>query len=714
MSQHLRVDDLDTNGILTIWIDNPDSNVNILNQQLIPEFDALLNSVNSNSDCKGLVIASAKANCFVAGADITMLNTVQTAEGGAELASIGQKIMNALAAAPIPTVAAIHGDCLGGGLELALACNGRVASNAVRTKLALPEVMLGLLPGSGGTRRLPRLVGLAAALDMMLTGKNIRPQKALKMGLVDKVVPQNQLIEAAKLLVMDLQKGLHSKPKPKFSDRAKNIFLEGNPLGRGVIFREARKMIMKKTHGLYPAPLKIIEVLKADSDHAEATGFGELLITPESHGLRHLFHCITALKKDDGPNTEAVEPIPVTHVGMLGAGLMGGGIATVLVDKGLTVRLKDVAQSGLEHAYQYAQRYFDKALKRKRLNRAEHHARLVRLSGGLTYDGFAHADVVIEAVPENLSLKKAVIAELEDRSQAIIASNTSSLPISKIAEGSQRPDRVVGMHFFSPVEKMPLVEVIVTAETDPVVTKTVVGLGRTMGKHVIVVNDCAGFYTTRVLAPYMIEALFLLSEGYQIPDIDAAAQQLGFAVGPFTLMDEVGIDVGAKVTSIMKEYYSDHMDFPDLEATQKFIDEGRLGKKTSKGFYRYENGRSITKNGQKVVDADVYSHLPNDVGAQKASLSELGNRLLLALINEALRCFEEGVLRSAESGDLGAVFGIGFPPMKGGPFKAVDTIGAAYVLAQLQRLARTHGKRFKPASILVQYAESNTLFYASE
>ena len=367
-----------------------------------------------------------------------MLNTVQTAEGGAELAAMGQKVMNALASSSIPTVAAIHGDCLGGGLELALACKGRVATNAGRTKMALPEVMLGLLPGAGGTRRLPRLVGLATALDMMLTGKNIRPHKALKMGLVDKVVPQNQLIEAAKGLVLELKKGRQTKRKSNFSDRLKSAALEGNPIGRGVIFREARKMIMKKTHGLYPAPLKIIEVVKADTDQAEASGFGALLVTPESHGLRHLFHCITTLKKDDGPDTESVEALPVTHVGMLGAGLMGGGIATVLVDKGLTVRLKDVAQPGLEHAYEYAQRYFDKALKRKRLNRAEHQARLMRLSGGLDYDGFAHADVVIEAVPEHLNLKQKVISELESRSNGIIASNTSSLPISKIAEEGPR------------------------------------------------------------------------------------------------------------------------------------------------------------------------------------------------------------------------------------------------------------------------------------
>jgi 3-hydroxyacyl-CoA dehydrogenase / enoyl-CoA hydratase / 3-hydroxybutyryl-CoA epimerase len=707
-----RFDDPDENGIVVIWIDQPYSKVNVLNQSLIPEFEKLLKQFNERSDIEGLIIASGKENSFVAGADITMLNSVKTQEGGVDISSMGQKAMNDLASLGVPTVAAIHGDCLGGGLELALACRGRVASNSPKTKLALPEVMLGLLPGAGGTRRLPRLIGLTAALDMLLTGRNIRAEKAYKMGLVDDLVPVSQLISSAKKLVLALKKGKKAKGKAKpFSQKLQSFVLEQTPFGRKIVFSKAQKMIMSKTHGMYPAPLKIIDVLKADSDEAESRGFGALLVTSESIGLRHLFHCITTLKKEDGPGTADLESTSVQHVGMLGAGLMGGGIATVLADKGITVRLKDVTQDGLEHALDYAHRYFDKARRRKRYTRSGYEERMNRLSGGLEYDGLAHADVVIEAVPENIELKKKVLKDVEARSNCIFASNTSSLPISEIAEGAAHPEKVIGMHFFSPVEKMPLVEVIVTPQTSPIVTKTVVQLSRKMGKHVIVVNDCAGFYTTRILAPYMVEALFMLIEGHSILDIDLAAQRLGFAVGPITLMDEVGIDIGAKVTSVMKKYYSEHMEFPDSSATDAFIKEGRLGKKVSKGFYLYEKGKSVYANGSKVIDPTVLKHMPEGTVPQKANLEHMGQRLLLALINEASRCMEEGVLMSPESGDLGAVFGIGFPPMKGGPFKALDEMTTAKAVEELQSLAVKYGKRFKPADILVKMSEKEERFY---
>jgi 3-hydroxyacyl-CoA dehydrogenase / enoyl-CoA hydratase / 3-hydroxybutyryl-CoA epimerase len=647
----------DNDGVGVVWIDVPGKKVNTLSLALMPELERVFAEAAADSNLSALVIASAKAAGFIAGADIDDLNDVKTTERAVELSRDGQAAMARLADFGKPTVAAIHGDCLGGGLELALACTARIASASAKTKLALPEVMLGLLPGAGGTVRLPQLVGLQAALDMMLTGKNIRADKALKMGLVDRVVPASQLVDAARAFAKSLAAGAPARTKKKqtLQQATMEAMLEHNPVGRRVVLKQARKMVMSKTGGLYPAPLKILEVVAEGSFVAEAAGFGALLMTPESKGLRHLFHCITTLKKQNGPGTEGVAARDVTRVGMLGAGLMGAGIATVLADNGVSVRLKDLQHESIGKALDYARAVYGKAVKRKRYNKAGQLQRMGLLSGGVDFAGFANCEVVIEAVLEKLPLKQAMVAEIEQRTHkdAIFATNTSAIPITDIAAKAAHPERVIGMHFFSPVEKMPLVEVIVTAKTDPVVTATTVALARTMGKHVIVVRDCPGFYTTRVLAPYMIEATFAAIEGNPVDAIDEAAIRVGFPVGPITLMDEVGIDVGQKVLETMKHAYSGHMDFPPNDI-DRFVTDGRLGRKASRGFYVYEKGRSKTVKGKKVVDDAIYDHLPKGRSLLAPNHDEIGERLLLALVNEAVRCHGEGILLDAESGDLGA------------------------------------------------------------
>ena len=718
-TEQLRLEGPDANGIAIVWIDQPNSKVNVLNMETIPAFTSLLNKISSNTAIKGIVIASGKENGFIAGADISMLNTVTTVAEGVAISKQGQAAMNALAGFPIPVVAAIHGDCLGGGLELALACSARIASDSPKTKFALPEVMLGLLPGAGGTRRLPKLIGYPNALDMMLTGKNIRPDKALKMGLVDKVVPKIWLMDSAKKMVQDLiekRKPVKASAKTSTMESLTNWAIESIGPVQNFIFDKARQQVVKQSLGLYPAPLKILEVLKKDTDEAEAQGFGELLLTPESKGLRHLFHCITHLKKDDGDGTADVEPYNIGHVGILGAGLMGGGIGTVLVDKEITVRLKDINYEGIQAAVSYANKYFGTSVKRKRLSSAGMSERMNRMSGGLDFRGFSHADVVIEAVPEVLTLKQDMVKQVEAISakETVFATNTSSLPITEIAQFAQYPERVIGMHFFSPVEKMPLVEIIVTAKTDPKVTKTISTLARTMGKHVIVVNDCAGFYTTRALAPYLCEAIFMLLEGYNPHDIDQAAREAGFPVGPVTLLDEVGIDVGAKIISIMKQYYGDRMEFPDSSTIDAFIAEKRYGKKNNKGFYVYENGRSKMEKGKKVVDSTIYKHVSvkEEKMTNKQSRKLLAERLKMIFINEAVLCLQEGILRDPESGDLGAIMGIGFPPFTGGPLQYVDQMGMRKFVTQLEDAAAKYGKRFVPCALFTELAKKDQGIYA--
>ncbi|MBI5610676.1 MAG: enoyl-CoA hydratase/isomerase family protein, partial [Deltaproteobacteria bacterium] len=401
----MRLQAPDADGIAILWIDCPGKKVNTLSLSLLPQFEAVFADLQKNSAIKGLVIASGKDTGFIAGADLDDLGQVKTAQDGEKISKQGQEAMNKLAALKIPTVAAIHGEALGGGLELTLACKARVCSEHKKTKLALPEVMLGLLPGAGGTVRLPKLIGLAAALDMMLTGKNIRAAKALKMGLVDKAVPQGQLMDTAIGLCRDMVHGkVEPKKKPPVKEQLQHMLLEENPLGKKVVLSQAKKQVMKQTKGMYPAPLRILEVVDKGSFEAEARGFGDLLNTPESAGLRHLFAAITHLKKDDGPGTENVKARPYARVGMLGAGLMGAGIATVLADNNVEVRLKDRDFAAINRALDYARKVYGKAKKRKVYGQSGMDERMARISGGTDWAGFGRADVLIEAVFEDMAL----------------------------------------------------------------------------------------------------------------------------------------------------------------------------------------------------------------------------------------------------------------------------------------------------------------------
>lgn len=710
----VRLEGPDGDGIATVWIDCPGKKVNTLSVSLMPEFEALFGKIGGDSRIKAVVIASGKDSGFIAGADIDDLGLVRTVAEGAKLSQNAQEAFARLEKLGIPTVAAIHGECLGGGLELALACTARLVTDHPKTKLALPEVMLGLLPGGGGTVRLPKLIGLANALDMMLTGKNIRAQKAVKLGLVHAAVPAGKLLESARKLALDLAHGKPAgeKKKPKLAEEVQQLVLESNALGRRIVLHEARKKVMKQSRGLYPAPLKMLDVVSKGTYEAESQGFGELLLTAESHGLQHLFHAITALKKDNGPGTDGVAAPKISRIGILGAGLMGAGVATVLADQGYTVRLKDRDHEAVGRGLDYPRKVFAKARKRRVYGEAGYGERMARISGGTDYTGFGRAEMVIEAVFEDLGLKQRMVSDIEACTQVggIFASNTSSLPIADIAAKCKHPERVIGMHFFSPVEKMPLVEVIVTPQTAPEVTAATVAVARKMGKHVIVVNDCPGFYTTRALVPYMTEAIFLAVDGFALEDIDEAAMSHGFPVGPITLMDEVGIDVGVKVMKVMKEHYGHRMQFPP-DISQVLIDEGRLGRKNNKGFFKYENGKSVLVKGKKVIDETVYPHLPQGRNTKVPNLAEMGERMILGLCNEAALCLQDGTLRDGYAGDLGAVMGIGFPPFEGGPFRYMDRIGVRSVVEKLTALEKKHGARFKPCQLLIDKAAAGTRFY---
>jgi 3-hydroxyacyl-CoA dehydrogenase/enoyl-CoA hydratase/3-hydroxybutyryl-CoA epimerase len=700
-----------------------------------PEFEQILSRAEKDADVRAVVFTSGKKDTFIAGAKLDFLQEIKTAQEAAQLSRKAQEGFNRLDSFPKPVVAAIHGACLGGGLEWAMACDYRIVSDSVKTTLGQPETQLGLLPGAGGTQRLPKLIGAQAALDLILTGKNVRPHKARKLGLVDEVVPQPILLEVARQRAGELAQG---KLQPE-RDRARGkssssgwsikdlvrgianketwaeLALEDNPVGRKFLFDQARKQVLKKTKGKYPAPEKALECVREGLEHGlekglakEAELFGELVISDVCKRLVEIFFATNELKKDNGVADPKVKARPVKKVGVLGGGLMGGGIAYVTLNNmGIPARVKDKDDAGVGRAMKQLTQIFDERVKKKSLTWREAAAKMSMLSLTTDYSGIHNADMVIEAVFEDLALKKKVIQETEaqTRPDCIFASNTSSLPITQLAEASKRPETVIGMHYFSPVHKMPLLEIITHKRTADWVTATCVEVGKKQGKTVIVVNDGVGFYTSRILAPYMNEAAYLLAEGADIADLDKALIDFGFPVGPITLLDEVGIDVAEKVGKIMHQAFGDRMLAPDT--THQLIEDGRMGRKSKKGFYLYNGSK------KKEVDETVYALLPHGKDRKKLDRQEMAERCSLQFVNEAVLCLQEGVLRSPRDGDIGAIFGLGFPPFLGGPFRYLDTQGPAKVLERMQHWEQKLGARFAPAPLLQERAKQGKRFYPS-
>lgn len=692
--------------VAVIHIDVPGESMNTLKASFAEEVAHVLNQLEQQQDLKGVVVISDKPGSFVAGADISMIDACENAADTESLARQGQAMFDRIEGLKVPVVAAIDGACLGGGLELALACHYRVATDSNRTIIGLPEVQLGLLPGSGGTQRLPRLIGIQKALPLILTGKQLRAKQAKKLGIVDDVVPASILLEAAVKLA------LSSKAKVKrVRHSLLNKALEGTGVGRGIIFSKAREQAQAKAKGNYPALDKIIDTIAYGADKGfeaglefEARSFGELAMTPESKQLRNIFFATTAMKKETGAGD--TKPRKIERVGVLGGGLMGGGIAYVTAAKaGLPARIKDISEQGIVHALKYSYDLLHKKVKRKHMARAELESIMLRLSGSLDYSGFDQVDVVIEAVFEDLNLKQQMVADIEAVAgeNTIFATNTSSLPITKIAAQAQRPENVIGLHYFSPVDKMPLAEIITHAGTSDETIATTVALAKKQGKTPIVVKDGAGFYVNRILAPYMNESARLVLEGEPIEVVDSALVKFGFPVGPMKLMDEVGIDVAAKVAPIMADELGDRFRAPD--AFGKLLDDERKGKKNKKGFYAYSG-----KKPGKSVDESVYSLLGISPSA-KLGGEEIAQRTVLLMLNEAAYCLDEGIIRSARDGDIGAIFGIGFPPFRGGPFRYMDAVGVTEIVRRLQSYQQQHGERYTPAPLLVKMAENNERFY---
>ncbi|MFV8410227.1 fatty acid oxidation complex subunit alpha FadJ [Vibrio owensii] len=693
---------IDEQNIAWLAIDVPNEKMNTLQAAFADEMKEIFAQLKDTSGVKGMIIHSLKPDNFVAGADVRMLEACTTASEAEALAKQGQELFQQLSDLPYPVVAAIHGPCLGGGLELALACDYRVCTDSDKTRLGLPEVQLGLLPGSGGTQRLPRLIGLLPSLDLILTGKQLRAKKAKKLGVVDACVPDTILLDVAKQLI---EKG---KNKGNKKQSTKEKLMSGSGLGRKFVFEQAAKKTNEKTRGNYPATVAILEVIQhglekgfAQGQELEAKRFGELVMSSESKALRSIFFATTEMKKENGAEAE---PATVNRVGVLGGGLMGAGISHVSVAKAkVPVRIKDVSNDGVLNALNYNYKLFEKQRKRRIISKAGLQSKMLQLSGGIDFTSFNHIDVVIEAVFEDLDLKQTMVADIEANAkpETIFATNTSSLPIHKIAEKAERPENIVGLHYFSPVEKMPLVEVIPHETTSEETISTVVALAKKQGKTPIVVKDKAGFYVNRILAPYMNEAAHILLANEPIEQLDGALLDFGFPVGPITLLDEVGVDIGAKIMPILVNELGERFKGPDVFDT--LLNDGRKGRKTGKGFYTY-------KGKKKEVDKSVYKLL-NLTPESKLSDNDIALRCVLPMLNEAVRCLDDGIIRSPRDGDIGAIFGIGFPPFLGGPFRYMDQFGLKELVEKMNEFASKYGDRYAPCDGLLTRAGEGRNFY---
>ncbi len=703
---------IEDDGLGVLTFDLPGEKVNKFSREVLAELAELVGRLERESRTRALLLRSGKPEIFIAGADVKEFTKAQREEVREGVAGV-QALFERVARLPYPVVAAVNGVCLGGGTELALACDWRVMSDAKKAQIGLPEVRLGIFPAWGGCTRLPKLVGLQSALDLILTGKSLGAKRAKKIGLVDEAVPAAIFDEWAVRFAREKL----GQVKPRRAVRKARSFaekvLEATPIGRRIIFDKAREGVMKQTGGHYPAPLAALAVVEEGYGRPVETGFaaeashiGEIFGSEVQKNLLALFFLTEDVKKETGVDDPSVKPRGVSRVGVLGAGVMGGGIAQLAADKDLPARMKDIDPKALGHGYAAAAAVWKEQVDRRRLQPRDMAKKMGLLSGTLDYSGFARCEVTIEAVVEKLAVKRAVLKEWEAAvpKTAIFASNTSTLPITEIAAGAAAPPRVVGMHFFNPVHRMPLVEVIRGRETSDETVATIFALAKTLGKTPVVVRDAPGFLVNRILAPYLSEAVRLVLEGSRIEDVDRALTDFGMPVGPLALLDDVGLDVAAKAGEVMQAAFPERMKMGGEEALAA---AGRLGRKNGRGFYDYEGGK---RRGPSPQAYELLRVRPPEKSALPAEVMEA--RCILPMVNEAAHCLEDSIVPDASKLDLAMIFGTGFPPFRGGLLRYADSLGLDRVFARLDDLSERLGPRFAPSDLIQSLANSSRTFYS--
>ena len=662
-SHHWRLE-TDADGIAWLIFDLQGSSTNTLGSAPMQELNERLAEIEASKP-RAVIIRSAKDGGFIAGADITEFAGFTDVEQAYRLVRTGQEVFDRLEALPMPTVAAIHGFALGGGLELALACDYRVGADDGKLTLGLPEVQLGVHPGFGGTVRAPQLIGAPAALDLMLTGKLLRADDAQKLGLVDRLVPRAELAAAARAIAL--------APPPRHRASFGQRVLSW-PLVRSFVAAQARKQVARRANPEhYPAPYAILDLFERHGAsgpaafEAEARSIARLFLSDQSRNLVRVFFLQNRMKALGGKSARKV-----AHVHVVGAGVMGGDIAAWCASRGLTVTLQDREMKYVEPALARAKEFFGKRAR----DPAKAAEMAARLKADIEAAGVPGADIVIEAIFENADAKRELYAKLEPRMKpgAILATNTSSIVLEELAQKLADPGRLVGLHFFNPVAKMMLVEIIRSEKTSPDIVEDALAFTRRLDKLPLPCRSSPGFVVNRVLMPYMTEAMLAADEGVPLALIDRAAVDFGMPMGPIELADTVGLDVASHVGKILSAAFG----LPVPRRTAELLAAGHVGRKSGRGYYEWLDG--------KPVKPPAAGHAPDD----------LTDRLILQYLNEAVACLRERVVDDADLLDAGMIFGTGFAPFRGGPLHYARARGVSSIVARLEELATQHGPRFKP------------------
>lgn len=682
-------------SVAVLIFDRPDSKVNLLTRAVMLRLDQLLAEVESSAkrgEVRALLIRSAKPGNFIAGADIDELATLDDPKAAAELSRGGQQIFQRLEKLSIPTLAAIAGTCLGGGLELSLACDYRVACNDPSTRLGLPETRLGILPGLGGTVRLPRLIGLQPALDLILSGRQIKAGRAAKLGLVDRAAEAEGFDAELTKLAASLAAG-----QTPFRRRRPSTLLrlvKEGPLARWVIRRWTRRAVLARTRGHYPALPAALDVTvrglalsSAQAHEREAEAFGRLAVTPECKNLIFVFKLTESVRK----KAPAGAARPVERAAVIGAGVMGAGIAELLAYQSVPVQVVDIDQQRVQAGVKRARALLEKAAGRAGWSQDELQQRTDCLIGATGYHGFDTVDLAVEAVLENLQIKREVFARIEEvlPPVAVIASNTSALSVSQLQAGLRHPERACGLHFFNPPHRMPLVEVVRGERTSDDALATAFALAVRLGKTPVVVRDAPGFVVNRLLAAYLTEAGYLLQVGMKVQAIDRLMTRFGMPMGPLRLVDEIGLDVVAEVGRTMTSGLGER--FTPAPVVGRVVALGHLGKKGGRGFYQYSGSR------RRGVDPEVESVLAEAASGTPPEPEEAEGRLVYVMINEAARILDDGVVDSPDALDVAMIMGTGFPPFRGGLLRYADSLGLPRIADRLRGWAADAGARLEPA-----------------
>lgn len=700
--------------LVRVIFDLPGDKVNKLSSAVMAELDELITYLDNEVSCEVVSFESAKEGNFIAGADIDELRAVDNELLAREKAQLGQALFSRVAQLPQTTVAIIDGACVGGGCELALACDYRMATDNPKTTIGLPEVRLGIIPAWGGTQRLPRLIGLPAALEIILAGKTVNASKAKKIKLIDSLVLAALLEEQRDSFLQQLRDSkfrmsVQKKRKARAGVASLMHALLETTAGRTWAIKQARKNVMKSTKGFYPAPLAVLELLSKKCSFSEGLekeqqAFATLAVGKVATNLIALFFLEQQLKKEQTACIYS-EIIAPKSAAVLGSGVMGGGIAWLLSQSGLPVRMKDISWDAIALGYAQASDYFAQLKKRRRIKQAEIDRAMNRIGASLDYHGFNRVDLVVEAVVENLAIKKQVLSETEAYlcNSALLCTNTSALSVTKMASALRRPENFCGMHFFNPVNRMPLVEIIRGEKSSEQSVFRAIAMVRSWGKTPVVVGDCPGFLVNRILLPYMNEAAYLLQEGANIEMIDKAMTEFGMPMGPFQLADEVGIDIGYKVAKILEESFGKRMAVSPL-LTTVYDELQLLGKKGGLGFYKYE-GKAIQVNpaiAQFAVQDEKKAHSEQDII----------DRLLIIMVNEAARCLEDKVVANAGQLDLAMVMGTGFPAWRGGLCRWADSVGLETLVKKCANLDLEIEERYQVSPYLSELAATGRGFYS--